>query len=298
MTSPQAGFFRRMEALVQEQVPLSAYTTLKVGGPAKWFMEVRSLGDLRAALALAKDHGIPVLPLGRGSNLLVRDQGFEGLVLHFGDSFSDCQIKGERLIAQAGASTGFLARAALNAGLQGLAFGEGIPASLGGAALMNAGAFGGEMSQVLESLVCLDRAGEIKELPASEAGYGYRHSRMMETGDFILSAVLRLSPGDPQTIKSAMADYRRARSEKQPLRYPSAGSYFKRPPGHFAGALIEQAGLKGLRVGDAQVSELHAGFLINLGKATADDFLRLQALVQQAVWERFSIQLEPEVRII
>ncbi len=281
-----------------ENEPLSPLLSIRTGGPARYFLEVQDEGTAIAAWRLAKEEGVPVLFLGRGSNILLHDAGFPGLVIHFGASYAKVTLTGERLVADCGISMKSLSTFAAENGLKGLAFAAGIPGSLGGAVLMNAGAYGGEMSQVIESVYCVNMAGEKVTLDVKEARLSYRHSRMMEEGLLILGASLRLTPGDKAQILEEMAAYQTLRRDKQPLTFPSVGSFFKRPPGHFAGALIEQAGLKGFTIGGAQVSEKHAGFLINIGGATTEDFLRLKQEVQRRVFEQHGVHLEPEVRII
>lgn len=282
----------------QAQVSLAGYTTIKTGGPARWFLEARDEEETARAFSLAKRLGIPTLVMGCGSNLLISDAGFDGLVIHLGEQFARMSAVGERLRAQAGATLKALAYFAADRDLAGLAFAAGIPGSLGGGATMNAGAFGGEMSQVITFLDCLDASGKRLTVSIAQARYGYRHSLMMEEGLVVLGAEMRLSPGHKEDLYRQMQEYQALRREKQPLSYPSAGSFFKRPAGLFAGALIEQAGLKGLTAGKAQVSEKHAGFLINLGGATTADFLALKSQVQRRVREQFGVTLEPEVRII
>lgn len=288
---PFQGELRRME-------PMREHTTLRVGGPADLFLEAQGEEDVVLAWRACRECGVPLTLLGRGSNLLVLDGGIEGLVLSLGEGFAQTRVEGCALYAQAGAKLKALANLALDAGLTGLEFAEGIPGSLGGAAWMNAGAYGGEMAQVVESLRVLDREGRCQTLPVQELAYGYRHSRMMDEGLLVLSAKLRLQPGDRERIGARMQELSRLRREKQPLQYPSCGSFFKRPEGYFAGKLIQDAGLKGARVGDAQISTQHAGFLINLGNASAADVIGLMRLVQKEVYERFSVRLEPEVRIV
>ena len=240
---------------------------------------------------------MPVLLLGNGSNLLVRDGGFRGLAIRLGKGFSSIERKDNCLYAQAGALLSTLARQALEASLTGLEFAQGIPGSVGGGVYMNAGAYGGELGQTVDFVRVLD-GGNVRDLPGAEMNFSYRHTRAMEEQWIILGAQFRLTPGDPKEIEAAMRDFAARRKEKQPLEYPSAGSFFKRPTGHFAGALIEGAGLKGLTVGGAQVSEKHAGFLINIGGATASDFLELMRQVQARVMEKYGVTLEPEVRIV
>ena len=282
---------------VRAGVRLDKYTTLRVGGPADYFCEPGTEEDLAGLLAAAETLSLPVLLMGNGSNLLVRDGGFRGLAIRLGRGLSRIERTEDGLRAGAGALLSVLSRTAQEEALTGLEFAQGIPGSVGGGLYMNAGAYGGELGQTAKSVRVLS-GGEIRRVPAGEMGFSYRHTRAMEEKWVILGADFRLEKGDPEAIAAAMQDFASRRREKQPLEYPSAGSFFKRPPGHFAGALIEQAGLKGCAVGGAQVSQKHAGFLINRGGATAADFLRLMAQVQDTVEARFGVRLEPEVRIV
>ena len=284
-------------AVIRTGVPLDKYTTLRLGGPADYFCEPESADELCRLLAAAEKTETPVLLMGNGSNLLVRDGGFRGLVLRMGRGLARIERTDEGLRAGAGALLSTLARAAQEHRLTGLEFAQGIPGSVGGGLYMNAGAYGGELGKTVSSVRVLDN-GKERTLNADEMGFAYRHTRAMEENWVILEADFRLEEGNPGEIAAAMQDFASRRREKQPLEYPSAGSFFKRPPGHFAGALIEQAGLKGYAVGGAQVSEKHAGFLINRGGATAADFLRLMEYVQDTVEKRFGVRLEPEVRIV
>ena len=282
---------------IEINIPLAKYTTLRVGGPADYFAEIENEGDLQSLLFAAREAELPVLIMGNGSNLLVRDGGFQGLVIRLGKSFSRIDRTGDFLYAQAGALLSALSVRARDEGLAGLEFAQGIPGTVGGGTYMNAGAYGGELGNCIREAKVLS-GSEIKTVPGEQMDFSYRHSRAMEEGWVVLGALFSLRPGDPKEIDSAMRDFSARRKEKQPLEYPSAGSFFKRPQGHFAGALIEGANLKGLTVGGAQVSEKHAGFLINIGNATAKDFLDLMAKVQSAVMERYQVALEPEVRIV
>ena len=288
---------RESPVVVQQHMPLDKYTTLRVGGPADYFAEPSSEEELSALLNAAKEAGIPVLLMGNGSNLLVRDGGFRGLVIRLSKAFSHIEQWEHGLKAQAGALLSVLACEAANASLTGLEFAQGIPGTVGGGVYMNAGAYGGELGKCIESVTVLDH-DEVKRIPGSEMKFGYRHSRAMDEKWMVLGARFRLEKGDKEQIDAAMRDFAARRKEKQPLNYPSAGSFFKRPEGHFAGALIEKAGLKGKQVGGARVSEKHAGFLINAGGATASDFLALMRLVQDTVQRESGVLLAPEVRIV
>ena len=281
---------------VLENEPLARHTTFRVGGPADVLFLPESAEELRRAMELAREAGEDCLVIGNGSNLLVRDGGVRGLVIKLAGPMSGISVEGNSIRAQAGASLSQVSRAALQASLTGLEFASGIPGSLGGALAMNAGAYGGELSQVVrEATALLD--GEVRTLSREELAMGYRTSRLLREGGIVLSAVLDLKEGDASEIAETMDELNRRRREKQPLSFPSAGSTFKRPEGYFAGALIEQAGLKGYAIGGAQVSEKHAGFLINRGGATASDLLRLIEYVQERVYAQSGVRLETEVRI-
>ena len=293
----ESPMLKMMDIAVQKNVPLRKFTTMRVGGPADYFVEPKNEAELLSVLQSARECGLPVLLMGNGSNLLVRDGGFRGVAVRLGKGFSAITATERGLYAQSGALLSALARAAADRGFTGLEFAQGIPGTVGGGVYMNAGAYGGELAQAVEEVRVL-RGDEILSIPGSEMAFGYRHSRAMDESLIVLGASFRLERGDPAAIEAAMRDFAARRKEKQPLEYPSCGSFFKRPQGHFAGALIEQAGLKGARVGGAQVSEKHAGFLINAGGATARDVLSLMALVQRTVEDRFQVRLEPEVRIV
>ena len=283
-------------ARVLENEPLARHTTFRVGGPADVLFLPESAEELRQAMELAREVGEDCLVIGNGSNLLVRDGGVRGLVIKLAGPMSGVSVEGTAIRAQAGASLSQVSRAALQASLTGLEFASGIPGSLGGALAMNAGAYGGELSQVVrEAMVLMD--GRVQTLSREELAMGYRTTRVLREGGIVLSAVLDLKEGDASEIAETMDELNRRRREKQPLSFPSAGSTFKRPEGYFAGALIEQAGLKGYAIGGAQVSEKHAGFLINRGGATASDLLRLIEYVQERVYAQSGVRLETEVRI-
>ena len=283
-------------ARVLENEPLARHTTFRVGGPADVLFLPESAQELQRAMELAREAGEDCLVIGNGSNLLVRDGGVRGLVIKLAGPMSGVSVEGTAIRAQAGASLSQVSRAALQASLTGLEFASGIPGSLGGALAMNAGAYGGELSQVVrEAMVLMD--GRVQTLSREELAMGYRTTRVLREGGIVLSAVLDLKEGDASQIAATMDDLNRRRREKQPLSFPSAGSTFNRPEGYFAGALIEQAGLKGYAIGGAQVSEKHAGFLINRGGATASDLLRLIEYVQERVYAQSGVRLETEVRI-
>ena len=281
----------------RENVTLAPYTTMRTGGPAALFAEPRNAQQLTHVHQRAQEKGLSLLILGNGSNLLIADSGFDGLVIHLGRALSEVSVFANTLTAQAGASLAAAARAAAQASLTGLEFAAGIPGSIGGAVCMNAGAYGGEIAQVIVSARVLTPEG-VRMVSKDELSLGYRSSAVMQNGWVVLEATFELAPGSPDEIKATMADLAARRREKQPLQYPSCGSFFKRPVGYYAGALIEQAGLKGYRVGDAQVSEMHAGFVINRGHATSSEIYRLMQEVQRRVQAQFGVTLEPEVRLI
>ncbi len=279
--------------------PMRAHTTFRVGGNADIFFLPKDVQEVQTALLLAKKANCPVTFIGRGSNLLVRDGGIRGLTVCFGEAFGGIRVEGNMIIAGAGETLTHVSNVALENGLSGLEFASGIPGSVGGGMAMNAGAYGGELSSVTKWAYLMDsETGEVRQYDVAHLQMGYRTSLALKENKIVTGAAFCLTPGNKEDIKSKMDDFNRRRREKQPLNYPSAGSTFKRPEGHFAGALIEQAGLKGTRVGGAEVSELHAGFIINRGDATARDILDLIALVTKRVYEHAGITLEPEVRII
>lgn len=287
--------FSADQLLVNE--PMSGHTTFRVGGPADLLAMPAREEQLLFALSAARECGVPTLVIGNGSNLLVRDGGIRGLVIQLGERFADIRTEGTRLTARAGAPLSRVASAAQAAGLSGLEFASGIPGTLGGGCAMNAGAYGGQLSDALDwARVLLN--GRVETLNNAEMEMGYRSTRPLREGGIVLEASFLLKQDDGEAILSRMKDLNARRREKQPLNYPSAGSTFKRPEGYFAGALIEQAGLKGRRVGGAAVSEKHAGFIVNLGGATAQDILQLMAVVREEVLKRSGVTLEPEVRVV
>lgn len=288
--------FPTLEVLKEE--PMEKHTTFRVGGPVRRMVRPASPEACAALLELAEENGWPVLLLGNGSNLLAADDGIDLLAVHTG-RMDQVECVGERSIrAGAGLSLARLASFAMREGLGGLAFAHGIPGTLGGAVCMNAGAYGGEMKQVLSSVTAWFPGEGVRRLGAEKLELSYRHSLFSKRLGAVLEAELLLEPENPEVIRMVMEDLSRRRREKQPLEYPSAGSTFKRPEGHFAGALIEQCDLKGLRVGGAQVSEKHAGFIINAGGASCADVLALIGEVRRIVREQTGVELEPEVRMV
>ena len=290
---------RRVPQLeLREQEPMSSYTTFRIGGPARLIALPRCRKEAIAAVQAARELDISPFFLGNGSNLLVSDQGYDGFVLKTA-GLDDVQEVNHRLRAESGIPLARLAMAALGRELTGLEFAHGIPGTLGGGVTMNAGAYGGELVQVLTSVTFLNEAGDEVTLPVEECALTYLHSLFTDHPEWlILEAEFALTPGDPAAIKAKMDELAQKRRSKQPLDLPSAGSTFKRPEGHFAAALIEQCGLKGVGVGGAQVSEKHAGFVVNRGGATADDVRRLMELIQNTVLRETGIALEPEVKFL
>lgn len=277
--------------------PMAAHTTFKVGGPADICFFPEGEKELICAMAAAREMGVDCMVMGNGSNMIVRDGGIRGLVIILGGGMGRIEINGARMSCQAGATLAKAAAAAMEASLTGLEFAAGIPGTLGGGVAMNAGAYGGEISDVLVSARVL-KDGKIFEYGAAEMEMGYRTTRPLKEGGIVLSAEFELKNGDKDEIAGIMRDLNARRRDKQPLNYPSAGSIFKRPEGHFAGALIENAGLKGAGIGGAMVSEKHAGFIVNAGNATASDVIALIRHVQERVMAESGIALETEVRIV
>lgn len=290
------------KALLQQRLlknaPMAPYTTFRIGGPADVLLDASDENEIITAIRVAREMNVPVTHIGCGSNLLVRDGGIRGLVVRIGSAMADIHVNGSCITAQAGASLGALSHAAAEASLEGLEFASGIPGALGGAAAMNAGAYGGEMSQVITRARALDENLTPVWLEKEALDFGYRHSAVLDRALIVTQAELQLQPGCKDDILARMRDLAQRRREKQPLTFPSAGSTFKRPEGYFAAKLIDDAGLRGLSVGGAQVSEKHAGFVINTGDATAADVLSLMAEIRRIVHERFGVTLEPEVRIL
>ena len=277
--------------------PMSLHTTFRIGGPADIVFFPDSAQSLAQAMALAREENVPCFVMGNGSNILVRDGGLRGLVIILGEGMSRVAVDGCLVRAQAGAPLARVCREAQKAALSGLAFASGIPGSVGGAVAMNAGAYGGEISGVLKRALVLSGSRAEWKTPG-ELHMGYRSTDVLRDGLIVLEAEFALEPGNAEAILEEMNELNRRRREKQPVHLPSAGSTFKRPEGYFAGALIQEAGLKGYAVGDAQVSPLHAGFVVNNGRATARDVLRLIADVQSRVRETSGVTLETEIRIM
>lgn len=274
---------------------MSVHTTFKVGGVADCLVEIQNAEQLSSLQSYLAKVEVPYYVLGNGSNLLVSDEGFRGVILKVGEGMSEISVLGNRVIAQAGAKLARVARVAAEHGLTGLEFASGIPGTVGGGVVMNAGAYGGEMSQVVKTVTVVDRKGELLKLDNATMEFGYRTSTIKNQPFVVTEVVFELAQGDKEEIHAKMEDLNGKRREKQPLEYPSAGSTFKRPEGYFAGELIMKAGLRGFQVGGAQVSEKHCGFVINKDNATAADVMKLIKKVQEQVYEQFEVHLEPEV---
>lgn len=277
---------------------MSQHTTFKIGGPADYFLMPDKGEDVGRVIKICKEKEIPYFILGNGSNLLVGDGGYRGAVIQIYRNMSSVTVEGNEITAQAGALLSAVAAAAKNASFTGFEFAGGIPGTIGGAVVMNAGAYGGEMKDVLTEVTVMNAEGDIFTLPTEELELGYRTSIIKTAGYIVLEAKIRLKEGDPEVIRETMKDLTIRRTTKQPLEYPSAGSTFKRPEGYFAGKLIMDSGLAGYQVGGAQVSEKHCGFVINAGGATARDVRTLMDNVRDIVYKKYGVTLEPEVKFL
>ena len=286
------------EEKVRISEPMNRHTTFRIGGPADYFLLPSTAEEVKKILEICKKKELPYFILGNGSNLLVSDEGYRGVIIQLYRNYGGITVEGTNIRAGAGALLSQIASAAKNASLTGFEFAGGIPGTLGGAVVMNAGAYGGEMKDVLKEVTVMTEQGEIMTIPAEKLEMGYRTSLVKKAGYLVLEAVISLKAGDVEEIKAIMKDLTEKRVSKQPLEYPSAGSTFKRPEGYFAGKLIMDAGLRGYQVGGAQVSEKHCGFVINKGNATAADVCGLMKDVQKKVQEQFGVTLEPEVKFL
>lgn len=278
--------------------PMSRHTSFRIGGPADYFLQPSDTEQIKKILDICRENKLPFFILGNGSNLLVSDTGFSGVIIQLFHNFERIIVEDSLIRAQAGALLSGIAVTARDHSLTGFEFAGGIPGTLGGAVMMNAGAYGGEMKHVLKEATVMTQSGEILAIPADRLNMGYRTSVIKEAGYIVLDAVLFLQKGDQEKIRAKMKELTDLRVSKQPLEYPSAGSTFKRPEGYFAGKLIMDAGLRGYQVGGAQISEKHCGFVINKGNATASDVLRLIEDVRNRVYEQFGVNLEPEVKFL
>ncbi len=275
---------------------MKKHTSFRIGGSADAFVSPESALEIEKIICFCRDTDTPYIIMGNGSNILVSDKGIRGVVIHIGSGMSKCRIEDCDVYADAGILMSSLSKKLLEENLAGFEFASGIPGTLGGGIFMNAGAYGGELKDIIESVTFICPDGMIKTEAAENLDFSYRHS-MFQRGEYIiLSCKLKLKKGNYEDIKALMSDYNSRRAEKQPLNLPSAGSTFKRPEGYFAGKLIQDAGLMGFSIGGAQVSEKHAGFVVNKGGATAKDVLDLIEHVQNTVWNKFGVDLEPEVR--
>lgn len=289
--------------IIREQEPLSAHTTFRIGGPAAYYLIPENRDEVSEALDFAKEKGLPFYVLGRGSNMLFDDEGYPGVIVEIGRGMERMSVEKEldetvRVVAQAGITMSSMAMQLAEAGLTGFEFAGGIPGTLGGGITMNAGAYGGEIRDCIQDATVMTESGGILVLTRDQLELGYRTSVIQHERYLILEGSFLFKRGEKEEILARMRELNQRRRDKQPLEYPSAGSTFKRPEGYFAGKLIEDAGLRGYRVGDAQVSEKHCGFVVNRGNATAAEVRQLIRDVQEQVQEKFQVRLEPEVRII
>lgn len=293
--------YRKLTAALSEErvrlsEPMKKHTTFRIGGEADYFVMPRTKEEVKQTVAVCREEQAPYSIVGNGSNLLVSDAGYRGVVIQIFKEMSRAEAEGTRIRAQAGASLAKIAGIALEAGLCGFEFAAGIPGTLGGACVMNAGAYGGEMKDVLVNVTVLDEEGRIITIDKEHLELGYRTSVIAKKGYVVLEAELELQEGNREEIRALMDELKDKRTSKQPLEYPSAGSTFKRPEGYFAGKLIQDAGLRGFRVGDAMVSEKHCGFVINAGEASAAEVDSLMKQVSERVQAQFGVTLEPEVK--
>ena len=287
------------QSIVLEQADMGEHTSFKAGGKADLFVVPGNLEDLKTVLGRLEKDKVPYVVMGKGTNILIRDGGFRGAVIRLDEAFSDIRLDGTRLTAGAGASLSSVARTAMEHGLSGMEFASGIPGSMGGGVFMNAGAYDGELKDIVCDVCVLSADGtKIRTVGNKEMNYGYRRSSLMDSHEIVLSATLDLRSGNKEEIAAKMKEFNDRRNTRQPMELPSAGSFFKRPEGYFAGKLIQDAGLKGLTVGGAQVSPKHSGFIVNIGGATATDIISLMHIVQATVLDQFGVVIEPEVRII
>lgn len=284
---------------LRRQEPMSRHTTFRVGGKVELFFRPSTMEEIVGVCKTLKEWGLRPFFMGRGSNLLVSDENLDGAVIQLAENFSGCSREGENgIYGQAGITMVRLAQQAQNWGLSGLEFAGGIPGALGGGVSMNAGAYGGELKQVVVSVDYLDEDLQLRTASGEDCGFRYRGSGFTDTGKLILGAHLQLHPSTQETVKASMDELRAKRMQSQPLEFPSAGSTFKRPAQGYAAAMIDQAGLKGYTVGGAQVSEKHAGFVVNRGGATFEDVVTLMEHIQDVVYERTGVRLEPEVKLL
>ena len=278
--------------------PMKKHTTFRIGGPAEIFVMPKTTEEVAKALEICRQEEIPYFVLGNGSNLLVSDQGYRGVIIQMDRNMEEVTVEGTEIRAAAGALLSSIAAAARRSSLAGFEFAGGIPGTLGGAVVMNAGAYGGEIKDVLKDVTVMTQDGEVRVIPAGELEMGYRTSIIKKAGYLVLGATIVLKEGDPEEIRALMRELSEKRTSKQPLEFPSAGSTFKRPEGYFAGKLIMDSGLRGYQIGGARVSDKHCGFVINAGDATARDVVDLMEYVVKVVKEKYGVTLEPEVKFL
>ena len=286
------------EENLKENESMTLHTTFRAGGLARYFVSPTSIDEIKAIIEVCKSSRMPYYVIGNGSNLLVSDKGYEGVIIHLGSRFAGIEVGEHTAKVLAGTSLAFTSKQLTKMGLGNMAFAAGIPGSVGGGIVMNAGAYGGELAQVLKEVTYLDENGDIITKPVSELGLGYRTSIFKQSSRVVLSAVFNLQPMNAGTLLLEIEELSKKRKEKQPLEYPSAGSTFKRPEGYFAGKLIEDSGLRGYKVGGAMVSEKHCGFVINKNRATASDIYQLIMDVQRIVYQKFGVSMEMEVQLL
>lgn len=286
------------EENLKENESMTLHTTFRAGGLARYFVSPTSIDEIKAIIEVCKSSRMPYYVIGNGSNLLVSDKGYEGVIIHLGSRFAGIEVGEHTAKVLAGTSLAFTSKQLSKMGLGNMAFAAGIPGSVGGGIVMNAGAYGGELDQVLKEVTYLDENGDIITKPVSELGLGYRTSIFKQSSRVVLSAVFNLQPMNAGTLLLEIEELSKKRKEKQPLEYPSAGSTFKRPEGYFAGKLIEDSGLRGYKVGGAMVSEKHCGFVINKNRATASDIYQLIMDVQRIVYQKFGVSMEMEVQLL
>jgi len=290
--------FRIPNELILKNEPMKKHTSFQIGGPADLMLLASDAQHIRTAIFECLNMDIPYYIIGNGSNLLVRDKGFRGLIIKISECFSKISINDNKVWAQAGALISTVSKSTIDAGLSGMEFAVGIPGTIGGAITMNAGAYTGEMKDVVQSVLVLNKDGEEFELTNKTLDFSYRNSRIQEKDLIMLEAFMELTHGNRKVINTLADEYTSLRQLKQPLSFPSAGSVFKRPADNFAGKLIDEAGLRGLKIGDAQVSDLHCGFIINLGNATANDIIALTEIVKATVKKKTGIDLSLEIKVI
>ncbi len=300
---PMDLVYKRLNEYIPQQrllvnEPMKNHTSFRIGGVADILATPAEDSEIIHAIRVCNELSTPMFVMGNGSNLLVRDGGIRGVVIKLSDNYSHIDLEGNTIKAQSGVILTDLSKIATENSLRGLEFACGIPGTLGGAVVMNAGAYGGEMKDIVMSVTTVDRQGKYHTLQLEDMNFGYRTSTIQANGHLVLEVVMKLEYGNKQESLELVADLSRRRKEKQPLEYPSAGSTFKRPVGYYAGKLIQDSGLKGLRVGDAQISDQHAGFIINLGNATAQNVIDLISKVQEIISEKYGVEMIPEVRIV